>query len=59
MTRLARQLKREGLLTTLDAVAEVARTTPVRLLLVGDGECRAELAEPRATRSTGSTRAPW
>ena len=47
VTRLARQLKRDGLVAALAAVAEVSSTTPVRLLLVGDGECRAEL-EARA-----------
>ncbi|QDH10914.1 glycosyltransferase [Nocardioides dongxiaopingii] len=43
VTRLARQLKLEGVVTALEAISRVVRTTPARLLVVGDGECRAEV----------------
>ncbi len=44
VTRFARQLKLEGLLAALEAVDRLQATTPARLLLVGDGDCRAEVA---------------
>ncbi|MCU1424036.1 MAG: group 1 glycosyl transferase [Microbacteriaceae bacterium] len=43
VTRFARELKLEGTLAAIDAVAELAATMPVRLLLVGDGPARDEV----------------
>ena len=44
VTRLVRQLKLEGVLTAIDAMPRVARATSARLLLVGDGDARDEVA---------------
>ncbi|WP_158881466.1 glycosyltransferase family 4 protein [Amycolatopsis anabasis] len=47
--RLVPELKREGLLAACDAVGELAASgRRVRLAIVGDGRCRAEIAERAA-----------
>lgn len=43
VSRLARDLKREGLLTAVAAAGLVDAAVNLRLLIVGDGPCRAEL----------------
>jgi glycosyltransferase involved in cell wall biosynthesis len=43
VSRLSRDLKREGLLTAIAAVGLVDAAVNLRLLIVGDGPCRAEL----------------
>lgn len=43
VTRFARELKLEGTLAAIDAVASLAQTVPVRLVLVGDGPARDEV----------------
>lgn len=54
VTRLARELKLEGLLSAVDAVGRLALEQrrrgepPVRLLVVGDGPARAEVAQAAA-----------
>jgi L-malate glycosyltransferase len=40
VTRLAHQLKLEGLLAAMDAVADVSTVDPARLVIVGDGPAR-------------------
>ena len=45
VTRLAAQLKLEGLLAAIDVVADLASTTRVQLLIVGDGPDRDTVAE--------------
>lgn len=50
VSRLARELKLEGLLTTIDAVAGLHPACPTQLLIVGDGEARHEVSE-RADRA--------
>jgi L-malate glycosyltransferase len=40
VTRLAHQLKLEGLLAAMDAVAQVSTVDPARLVIVGDGPAR-------------------
>ncbi len=49
VSRLVPELKLEGLLTAVDAVGLVARTRPVRLLVVGDGPAR-DLLKVQARR---------
>ncbi len=49
VTRLAHQLKLEGLLTAIDAIETLDQRLRVRLLIVGDGEARNEV-EMRAHR---------
>ena len=44
VTRLAHQLKLEGVRTAIEAMPEVARATSARLLLVGGGDARDEVA---------------
>ncbi|QGG42350.1 glycosyltransferase family 4 protein [Aeromicrobium yanjiei] len=48
VTRLARQLKLEGLLTAIDAVGVLHPEHPVQLLIVGDGDSRDEVARRAA-----------
>ncbi|AXT85844.1 hypothetical protein C6I20_12050 [Aeromicrobium sp. A1-2] len=48
VSRLARQLKLEGLLTAIDAVEALHRVRPVHLLIVGDGDARPEIEERAA-----------
>lgn len=45
VTRLARQLKLEGLLTAIDAVEALHLDVAARLVIVGDGEARPEVEE--------------
>jgi glycosyltransferase involved in cell wall biosynthesis len=58
VTRFARELKLEGTLAAIDAVAALAATLPIRLVLVGDGPARDEVdrhaaaANQRAGRGT-------
>lgn len=55
VSRLARELKLEGLLTAIDAVASLHPGRPTQLLLVGDGNARGQVAEraDRANRALG------
>lgn len=55
VTRLANQLKLEGLLSAIDAVRRLAKHSPTRLVIVGDGPARSEVAEraAAANRETG------
>lgn len=48
VSRLAHELKLEGLLAAMDAVAIVSRTLPVSLMIVGDGPARDEVAAKAA-----------
>ena len=50
VTRLAAELKLEGVLAAIDAVADVAATVPMQLVVVGDGPTRAIVSE-RAERA--------
>jgi len=43
VTRFARELKLEGTLSAIETVGRMARRTPVRLVLVGDGPERGEV----------------
>lgn len=43
VSRFARELKLEGVLTAIDVVGRMSRTDRVRLVLVGDGPARAEV----------------
>jgi len=45
VTRFARELKLEGTLAAMDAVAALHPDVPTRLVLVGDGPARAEVEE--------------
>lgn len=56
--RLAAELKREGLLTAIEAVRRLAQeTSPLHLVIVGDGPARAEIeaAATAANTSAGRT----
>jgi glycosyltransferase involved in cell wall biosynthesis len=44
VSRLSAELKLEGLLAAIDAVADVAATVPVQLVIVGDGPSRPDVA---------------
>lgn len=48
VSRLAAELKLEGLLTAIDVAGELAAATPLRLLIAGDGPARAEVEERAA-----------
>ncbi|MEO5319472.1 glycosyltransferase [Arthrobacter sp. CC3] len=48
VSRLARELKLEGILSAMDAVASLPATMRVCLLIAGDGPARAEVAERAA-----------
>lgn len=50
VSRLAPQLKLEGILTAIDVVGALARERPVRLVIVGDGVAR-EAVEQRAAQA--------
>ena len=50
VTRLAAELKLEGVLAAIDAVADVSATVPVQLVVVGDGPTR-EIVTQRAERA--------
>lgn len=43
VTRLAAELKREGILTAISAVGRLAAEFPVRLVIAGDGPARAQV----------------
>ncbi|MCD9196889.1 glycosyltransferase [Aeromicrobium wangtongii] len=45
VTRLARELKLEGLLTAIAAIAVLDRSCPAQLLIVGDGPARKEVED--------------
>jgi hypothetical protein len=45
VSRLARSMKAEGIYRAIDAVAQLARTCPVDLTIVGDGDSRDEIAD--------------
>lgn len=47
VTRFARELKLEGILTAIDVVGDLAHTLPIRLVLIGDGPARPDV-EKRA-----------
>lgn len=55
VTRLAAQLKLEGVLTAIDAVGALDEPRRAQLVIVGDGPSRAEVAE-RAERANASAR---
>lgn len=50
VNRLAVELKLEGLLVAIDAIADLEWETPLQLVIVGDGEARATVTE-RAERA--------
>ena len=50
VSRLAATLKLEGLLAAIDATPDLAATTPMQLVIVGDGPNRPQVAE-RAARA--------
>ena len=50
MSRLAPELKLEGILTAIDVVGTLARERPVRLIVVGDGVAR-DVVEQRAAKA--------
>ncbi|TFB51742.1 glycosyltransferase family 4 protein [Cryobacterium tagatosivorans] len=56
VTRLAAELKREGILTAISAVGRLATEFPVRLVIAGDGPARAEVesAARRANAAAGT-----
>lgn len=43
VSRFARELKLEGILTAIDEIGQMARTMPVRFIIVGDGPARLEV----------------
>lgn len=55
VSRLARELKLEGILTAIVAVQRLAASIPVQLLIVGDGPARTEVeaAAEAANRTSG------
>jgi glycosyltransferase involved in cell wall biosynthesis len=53
VTRLAVELKLEGLLVAIDTIGELARSESVQLVIVGDGGARTTLEE-RAARANAS-----
>ena len=53
VTRLVPELKLEGILTAVRAVAALARTRPVRLVVVGDGPAHARVAAEVAEANVG------
>lgn len=56
VSRLATELKSEGILTAIDVAADLANVTPFQLLIVGDGAARPaiEAAAQRVNRLTGT-----
>ncbi|TFC03098.1 glycosyltransferase [Cryobacterium mannosilyticum] len=56
VTRLAKELKREGILTAIEAAGALAREFPVTLVIAGDGPIRAEVeaAALRANTAAGT-----
>ncbi|TFC19824.1 glycosyltransferase [Cryobacterium algoritolerans] len=58
VTRLATELKREGILAAIEAVGVLAREFPVTLVIAGDGPIRAEAdAAARRANAAAGTRA--
>jgi len=53
VSRLAHELKLEGILAAVDVVAELATRLSVRLVLVGDGPARAEVEAAAARANAG------
>lgn len=55
VSRLAHQLKLEGILTAMDAIAILAGQRPIQLVIVGDGPAMQEVAQhaKRINRVTG------
>lgn len=53
VSRLARELKLEGILTAIGAVAELSQQRSVRLVIVGDGPARAEVERAAAKANDG------
>lgn len=56
VSRLASELKLEGVLTAIKVVSDLAQNRPVRLVIVGDGNARSTVEE-QATRA--NIRAGW
>lgn len=56
VSRLAHELKSEGILTAIEVAGALAGTTPFQLLIVGDGPARSEVANAarRVNRKTGT-----
>ncbi|MFB4316860.1 glycosyltransferase family 4 protein [Actinomadura sp. 21ATH] len=48
VSRLAAELKLEGLLTAVEVAGRLAADTPLRLVIVGDGPCRGRVEERAA-----------
>ncbi|QEW02191.1 glycosyltransferase family 4 protein [Microbacterium lushaniae] len=48
VARFARELKLEGTLTAIEVIGRLARSTPVQLVLVGDGPARDDVARAAA-----------
>ena len=53
VSRLALELKREGILEAIDAVSSMGEEVSIRLVIVGDGPARAEVEE-RAQKANAS-----
>lgn len=58
VSRLAQELKKEGLVTAATVVGELAAERDVRLMIVGDGPARGELETLAATLAAGAPRPP-
>ena len=56
VSRLAAQLKREGILDAIRAAGSLAAQLPVRLVVAGDGPCRAEIQAAAAQANTACQR---
>lgn len=56
VTRLAVELKLEGLLVAIDTVGELAKTRPVQFVIVGDGGARATVEERAAAANAAAGR---
>ena len=56
VTRLAVELKLEGLLVAIDVAADLAQTVPVQLVIVGDGPARATVEERAAAANARAGR---
>ncbi|MBD0321822.1 MAG: glycosyltransferase [Aldersonia sp.] len=57
VSRLAHELKLEGILTAIDVVAKLAASERVQLLIVGDGPARSEVESHAATANASVGRA--
>ncbi|MGX7678026.1 glycosyltransferase family 4 protein [Jatrophihabitans sp. DSM 45814] len=56
VSRLARELKREGILEAINAAARMAGDLPIRMVIVGDGPARAEIEERAAAANVQAGR---